>query len=428
MSATTALGIGVALSIVVAALLSLAETSLTKVSRIKVLHMVEEGRRGAVRLEHLLQDPPRFLNVILLLVLVVQLGGASLATLFVDKIVKDASWGWLVSTFGMTLLVFVLAEAAPKTFAIQHAETVALRLAPVVAAILRVPGVTGFTRLLVGVANVVTPGKGLKTGPFVTEGEIRAMAEVAAEEAEIEEDEKEMIHSIFEFGDTVVREVKVPRPDMVGVTVDEKLDDVLTHMLEHGFSRMPVFAADDHNEVVGLIYAKDVMRTLHRRRNGTPKPTLRQLCRKPMFVPESKKVAELLKEMQAKTMHMAIVVDEYGDIDGLVTMEDLLEEIVGEIADEYDREEPSVQPVDDHSFLVTGRFPIDELSELLDTDLPDEEWDTVGGLLAGLLGQVPQRGQEVDFQGVRFRADRVQGHRIAKVRVTKLPEATAQDA
>jgi CBS domain containing-hemolysin-like protein len=415
------LSLGIGISILITAFLAMSETALTRVSRIKVLQMVEEDAKGAQRLNRLVEDPSRFLNVILLLLLVLQIGGATLAALLAEQI--DLPYGALISTVVMTLLVFVLAEAAPKTYAIQNAERVALRVAPVIARIVAVPGIQALTRALVSVSNIVTPGKGLKKGPFVTEAEIRTMAEVAAEEAVIEEDEKEMIHSIFEFGDTVVREVMVPRPDMVGVGLNVSLDDVLTLMLEHGFSRMPVWEDDDRNKILGLVYAKDVVRALHKKgRNGRSKPKLKDLLRKATFVPDSKRVSELLREMQAKKTHMVIVVDEYGDVDGLVTMEDLLEEIVGEIADEYDRDEPQVQPIDDHTYLVTGRFPIDELNDLLDVELPDEEWDTVGGLMAGLLGQVPTRGQEVSFQGLRFRADRVQGHRIAKVLITKMAD------
>jgi CBS domain containing-hemolysin-like protein len=192
---------------------------------------------------------------------------------------------------------------------------------------------------------------------------------------------------------------------------------------------MPVWEDDNVNKIEGLVYAKDVMRRLHKSRggrNGRREPKkLKDLLRKAMFVPESKKVSELLREMQAKKTHMAIVVDEYGDTDGLVTLEDLLEEIVGEIEDEYDRDEPQVKPIDDNTLLVNGRLPIDELSELLNVELPDAEWDTVGGLMAGLLGAVPQRGQEVTFEGLTFRAERVQGHRIAKVLIRKNPDAAA---
>jgi len=423
--------LGIVALIGVAAFLAMSETALTRVSRIKVLQLVDEGRKGAERLAKLLDDPPRFLNVILFLLLVVQLAGASLATLLANHITHN--YGWIISTFGMTFLIFVFAEAAPKTYAIQHPERVALRVSPLVAALTRVPGLQSLIRALVVIANIVTPGEGIKRGPFVTEAEIRTMAEVAAEEDSIEEEEKEMIHSIFEFGDTVVREVMVPRPDIVGVSVDTALGDVLELMLEKGFSRMPVWDNDDMNKMLGLVYAKDVMRRLHKgrtARNGRTRDSkkLKDLLRKAMFVPESKKVADLLREMQAKRTHMAIVVDEYGDTDGLVTLEDLLEEIVGEIEDEYDRDEPQVKPIDENTLIVNGRLPIDELSELLEIDLPDEEWDTVGGLVAGLLGQVPKRGQEVSFQGLTLRAERVQGRRIAQVLIRKGADTSGDGA
>jgi CBS domain containing-hemolysin-like protein len=421
--------VGIVLLLIVAAFFAASETALTRVARFQVVQMVDEGKKGAERLQKLLEDPPRFLNVILFLLLVVQLAGASLATLLAQHITR--SYGWIISTFGMTFLIFVFAEAAPKTYAIQHADRVALRVAPVIDRLTSVPGLQTLIRGLVAIANAVTPGEGFKRGPFVTEAEIRSMAEVAAEESVIEEEEKEMIHSIFEFGDTVVREVMVPRPDIVGVDGTTPLDDVLELMLEKGFSRMPVWEDSDVNKIVGLVYAKDVMRVLHRSRsarNGRREAKkLKDILRKAMFVPESKKVSELLREMQAKKLHMAIVVDEYGDTDGLVTLEDLLEEIVGEIEDEYDRDEPQVKPIDDHTFLVNGRLPIDEVSELLDVELPDAEWDTVGGLVAGLLGQVPKRGQEVSFQGLTFRAERVQGRRIAQVLIQKTGNVQSGD-
>jgi CBS domain containing-hemolysin-like protein len=207
---------------------------------------------------------------------------------------------------------------------------------------------------------------------------------------------------------------------MVTVSAETKLRNVLTMMLKRGFSRMPVYEESADN-IVGLVYAKDVMRRLH---NGRirKEPTAGAIARPALFVPESKKIAELLREMQQRKTHMAIVVDEFGDVAGLVTMEDLLEEIVGEIADEYDRGEPLVEPVDDNTMRVNGKLPIDELSELVGIELPDEEWDTVGGLLAGLLGKVPARGDEVSVHGLTFRAEKVQGRRIAKVLVTKGPE------
>lgn len=415
--------VGVGVTLLIAAALALAETSLTHVGRVKALSLVEEDRKGARSVLQLVENPAGFLNVVLLLILIVQVLGASLATLFAERVAGE--FGWILSSLVLTVISFVFAEAAPKTFAIQHSERVALRVAPAIQALIKIPGLQGLTRMLVRLSNVVTPGKGLARGPFVTEEEIRTMAQVAADESSIEQGESEMIHSIFEFGDTVVREVMVPRPDIVGVDADETIDDALTSMLKHGFSRMPVIDPENDNDVVGLVYAKDIFRKLHAKKksngkNGkSAKPTIRELMRRAEYVPDSKKVAELLREMQAKKTHMMIVVDEYGDLAGIVTLEDLLEEIVGEISDEYDRDEPDVRPVDERTLIVNARLQIDELNELLDVELPNVEWDTVGGLLAGLLGKVPSRGEEIAYGGLTFRADRVQGRRIAKVRITK---------
>ena len=410
----------------VAAVLAAAEVAITRSSRVRALTLAEEGRKGAVALLRIVENPARYLNIVLLLLLVCHITATTLATVLAIK--YGENFGEIIATVLMTVVIFVFAEVSPKTFAVQHTDRVALRLAGLIHAIGHAPLLHPLARALIGVANVVMPGKGLKQGPFVTEEELRQMAEVAVEEQQIEEEEKEMIHSIFEFGDTVVREVMVPRPDMVAVEAGTKLKQVLTVMLKNGYSRLPAYDKSMDN-ISGIVYAKDVMRRLHNGRSKRGKElTAEDISRPPLFVPESKKIAELLREMQQKKTHMAIVVDEFGDVAGLVTMEDLLEEIVGEIADEYDRGEPLVEPVDDHTMRVKGSMPIDELEELISVDLPDEEWDTVAGLMAGLLGKVPKRGDEVATRGVTFRAEKVQGRRIAKVLVTKDPSLDVEVA
>jgi CBS domain containing-hemolysin-like protein len=312
-----------------------------------------------------------------------------------------------------------------KTFGILHSDRAALALAPVVWFIGRMLSLP--TRGLIGLANVLLPGKGLKEGPFVTEEEIRSMADVGHQEGAIEEEEKELIHSIFEFGDTVVREVMTPDPDIVALDVNSSLDQVLDTVVRHGFSRIPVYR-ERRDDIVGIVYAKDVLREIHAL--GDRARPLQELMRKPHFVPESKKVADLLRDMQREKFHVAIVVDEYGAVSGLVTLEDLLEEIVGEIVDEYDREEPQVEPAGDGRFRVNARLPVEELNELLDKDLPNEEWDTVGVLMMGILGRLPAQGEHVDFQELRFTVERVQGRRISKVLVELRPqgEPAAQEA
>jgi len=416
--------VGILALLVVAGVLAAAEVGITRMTRVRALTLNEEGRKGSVSLLRIVENPARYLNVVLLIILICHVTATTLATTLAIRHGDTA--GEIIATVVLTIVIFVFAEVSPKTFAVQHTDRVALRLAPLIHALGHAPLLHPLARALIGIANVVMPGKGLKQGPFVTEEDLRQMAEVAVDEQQIEEEEKEMIHSIFEFGDTVVREVMVPRPDMVAVEATAKLKQVLTLMLKHGYSRMPVYDKSIDN-IVGIVYAKDVMRRLHNGRTRK-EPTAGSISRDALFVPESKKIAELLREMQQKKTHMAIVVDEFGDVAGLVTMEDLLEEIVGEIADEYDRGEPLVEPVDDNTMRVKGSMPIDELSELLGVDLPDEEWDTVGGLMAGLLGKVPKRGEEVKLHGIMFRAEKVQGRRIAKVLVTKSPELEAEVA
>jgi magnesium and cobalt exporter, CNNM family len=308
---------------------------------------------------------------------------------------------------------------------VQHTERAALRLAGMIYWLTNFPPLKAFSQLLIGVANVLLPGKGLKKGPYTTEEDIRTMADVAAEEKVIEREERRLIHSIFEFGDTVVREVMVPRPDMVGVEADASVDEALEKAINAGYSRLPAYG-EGPDDILGLVYLKDIIR---RTREGTGSHgTLRELVRPAVFVPEQKKVAELLREMQQDKFHMAIVIDEYGGTAGLVTLEDLLEEIVGEIVDEYDVEAPRVERLPDGGLRVAGGTPIDEVNELLEIELPETDWDTVGGLMFNLLGHVPVEGEAVEFQGFEFRAERVQGRRILTVRITPKESEPAESA
>jgi CBS domain containing-hemolysin-like protein len=315
-----------------------------------------------------------------------------------------------------TLLYFVVVEAMAKTFAVLHSDRVALTLSPVVWFLGRL--LAAPTRVLIGLANVLLPGKGLKQGPFVSEEEIRSMAEVGSEEGSIDEGEKELIHSIFEFGDTIAREVMVPRPDIVAVEDDKSLRDVQALVLSHGYSRIPVFH-ESLDDVKGVVFAKDVLKALHQGKRDMP---LAEIARPAHFVPETKRVAELLKEMQREKFHQALVYDEHGSVTGIVALEDLLEELVGEIADEYDREEPEVLELGDGMYRVSGKASIDDVNELLRAELPDEEWDTVAGLLLDLFGRMPEAGEEVAFRGLHLKADKVQGRRIASVLITRAPD------
>ncbi len=397
-----------------AAFLAMAETSLTRMNRVKALTLVEEGRRGAPAVLRLVEHPEQFLNPVLFLVLVCHLVAATLVGVLAERAFGPA--GVAAATAFEVVVIFVVAEAVPKTFAVQHPERAALRTAPIVWALARFPPVRILSKALIGLANVIVPGKGLKQGPLVSEQELLAMADVAHEEEVIERDERQLIHSIIEFGDTIVREVMVPRPDMVAVEARARVSDVIEVVISAGFSRIPVYE-QGIDDIVGIVFAKDLMRAMW---EGKTEDPVRDLSRTALFVPETKRVAELLPEMQKAKTHMAIVVDEYGGTAGLVTLEDLIEELVGEIVDEYDVEEEPIEPLPDGDVRVNARMPIDEVNELLHTDFPQGDCDTVGGFVFDLLGHVPAEGETVDHNGHRLQAEKVQGRRIGRVRISKL--------
>jgi putative hemolysin len=402
--------------LVVAAFAALAECAILRIGRIRPHHLAKEKKAGADVLVKVVEDPAPFLNALLLVTLLAELLAAALATGLALRWLDTA--GEIIAAVVMTILVFAFAQVVPRTYGVQHTDRAALLVArPVYVLGLALRPLGRLLILTANLALMILPGRGMPKGPFVTDEEIRHMSDGEEEEEEIEEEERELIHSIFEFGDTVVREVMVPRPDMVTLRVKSSRDEALERIVEAGYSRIPLFDGDTDN-IVGVLYAKDLLKKMH---ESEAPVRLVSIARAPTFVPETKKVAELLREMQEQRVHMAIVVDEYGGTAGLVTIEDLLEEIVGEIVDEYDVEEPLVEPIDDDSIRVDAKMPIDEVNELLSVELPHEEWDTVGGLVFGLTGRVPVAGESVRYDSVEFVTERVAGRRVQKVVIRKLP-------
>jgi CBS domain containing-hemolysin-like protein len=404
------------------AVLALSETAFVRASRIRLLNLAEEGDRRAERVLRLVERPEQTLNAVLLVLLACQMVSATLL-----GIVLEPTFGAAGVALGIVIeivVVFTFAEVAPKTFAVQHAERAVMMVSGLLSFLTRFPPLRVLTRGFIGLANVVLPGKGLRRGPFVTEEEILTMADVAAQEAAIETEERELIHSIFDFGDTVVREVMVPRPDMVVVDADVTVDEAIRIAISAGKSRLPAYH-ETTDDIVGLVFLKDLVT---RSGSGEGNESVRHVLRPANFVPESKRIAELLRGMQTEKFHMAIVIDEHGGTAGLVTMEDLLEEIVGEITDEYDAEEPRVERLAGGALRVPGRTPIDEINELLGEELPSGEWDTVGGLVFDALGHVPTEGECARVNGFVFCAERVQGRRIVSVRVTPAPERGSEQA
>jgi len=391
--------------------LALAETSLVRTSKVKARSLEEDGHKGAHRLTRLVEHPEGFLNPVLLLVLICQLVAATLVG------VLAARWfhsiGIVIATVFEVVVVFVVFEAVPKNYAVRHSDRAALFAAPVVYSVTRFPPVRWLSAMLVGLADLLMGGKGSGTSLAVTESELLAMADVARADETIEPAEREFIHSVIEFGDTVVREVMVPRPDMVTVTADRSVTEALERGLAAGFSRLPVLG-EDVDDVVGIAITKDLVRL---ERGGQGALAVGEAVRAAKFVPETKRVATLLAEMQSENVHLALVVDEYGGTAGLVTLEDVLEELVGDIRDEFDREEPEVTEQSDGVVVVSGRMSIDEVDELLDEPLPKGSWDTVGGLAYDLAGGVPSEGQVLETPPFRFTVERVEGRRILRVRI-----------
>jgi CBS domain containing-hemolysin-like protein len=404
----------------ISGVLALSETAFTRMSRVRALALEEEGRSGATRLARMLERPERTLNSLLLVILVCQLVSANLTGVLLEQ-----NFGTIGFVFGIVVEIavfFVFFEVVPKTFAIQHPERASLLVAPILSFLTNFAPLRLVSRALIGLANVVLPGRGLKEGPFVSEEEIRQMADVAAEEEAIERDERKLIHSIFEFGDMVVREAMTPRTDMVSIDADASIEDGISTAIDAGFSRLPAYEESTDN-IIGLVFLKDLVALARASKRNEP---VRTALREAVFVPEQKRVAELLREMQTTQFHMAIVIDEYGGTSGVVTLEDLLEEIVGDIADEYDIEEPSVEHLADGTLRVPGGTSIDDVSDELGVELPDTEWDTVGGLVFNLLGHVPEEGECVRFQGLEFRTERVKGRRIVSVNIRPKPDSAAE--
>jgi CBS domain containing-hemolysin-like protein len=396
-----------------AGLLALAETALSRTSRAKALSLRDEHRRGSGRLVRLVENPQAFLNPILLLVLICQLVTATLVGILAERFF--GVWGVLAATFFEVVVIFVLAEALPKNWAVFNPERSALFVAPIVSALVGFPPVRMLSRGLIGLANLLMRSHGREVGGM-RESELLAMADVAMEEEVIETQERELIHSIIGFGDTIVREVMVPRPDMRTMEADQPVSRALDVAIAAGFSRLPVHEGN-LDDVVGIAFTKDLIRA---EREGHGDRPVRDFARPPHFVPETKRVSRLMREMQERQFHQAVVVDEYGGTAGLVTLEDLIEELVGEIVDEYDVEEPPVVTLDSGEVSVTARLAVDELNELLDTELPEGDWDTVGGLLFNVLGRVPVEGESAEVDGMRLVAERVQGNRIGRVRISPL--------
>ena len=415
----------------VAGALAAVDAALARVSVARVEEeYVREGRRGAVSLSKVLNDRARHTNLILLLRVAAELTATVFAT-----VVATSEWGtnWpvvLLTVAVMVVVSYVLIGVGPRTLGRQHVYPVALAGAGPVLWLGRVFGPLASLLILLG--NALTPGKGLRDGPFSSEVEIRELVNLAESRGVVERGEREMIQSVFDLGDTIAREVMVPRTEVVWIESTKTEPQALALALRSGFSRIPV-VADNVDDVVGMVYLKDLVRRAQDQERARH-TKLDEVMRPPTFVPESKPVDELLREMQAHYQHLAIVIDEYGGTAGLVTIEDILEEIVGEIRDEYDVERVPVEKLDDGSLRLTARLPVEDLGELFGVELPrGDDVETVGGLLAQLLGRVPIAGSSATAYGLELTAESVGGRRnridtVLARRVEEVEDREDEDA
>jgi len=413
---TSLIGIvAVVLIFLATALLAAVETVVSRMNVVRALRLVEEDEEGeeAARPTALLWLTEHRAGALDALLVATVIARVSLATVVTALVLTVTSaWWWVVAAAAGTIaLSLVVTEVVPRTVVLRHLDAAGLVLARPGRLLVRLFSPVSTASVALGRALV--PRRHEVSGPHAGDDELRALNDEVEEDAdELEPEERAMIRSIFELAETLVREVMVPRPDVTSVPEDAPIGEVVRVAVDGGYSRLPVHAPGEIDNIVGVVYAKDLLRRL------ATQPDLARwsdLTRPPTFVPETKRCDELLRELQADAVHLALVIDEYGDVVGLVTIEDVLEEIVGEIVDEHDQEEALVEPLDDGRFRIDARLGVDDLNELLGTELPEEGWDTVGGLVFGTLGRVPRPGERVELDRTIIEVEALQGRRVAKV-------------
>ena len=408
-------------TLILCGIASAAETALTSVSRIKLKNLVEEGDPLAIQIEKLLSEPNTFLSTILVVNSVAVIVASSMATVLALRF--SETWGELLATILISLVVLIFCEITPKTAAVQSP----LRWARALVRPVRAAG--WLLHPFVASLGVITSlfvrmmgGQIKHKGPFVTEEELRLLVTVGEEEGVLEEEETEMIHSIFEFADTTAREVMVPRIDMITLASDVRVTEAVDLALQGGFSRIPVYEAEvGVDEIIGVLYTKDLLKQL---REDHDSVQIRDLVRSAYFVPETKKLDDLLREIRQNRVHMVIVVDEYGSVAGLVTIEDLVEEIVGDIKDEYDREENLYEKISNDEYIFDAKISIYDFNEMMDKHLDDSDYETLGGFVYAQLDKIPVADDTVTFEDLVFTVLATRGRRITKINVKRKHEET----
>jgi CBS domain containing-hemolysin-like protein len=415
--------------VLVAGVFAALDAALQRLSKARVDELRRDGAKRAGALVWVVEERSRHVALLLLLRIACETAATALVALIFDRLFDGLAVGVLTAIAVMTVVSYVLIGVGPRTLGRQHAYSIAMRAAPLIRLLGRVLGPIATLLILIG--NAITPGRGYRDGPFSSEVELRELVDMAEERGVVEAGERNMIHGVFELGDTIAREVMVPRPDVVWIERGKTLRQALALCLRSGFSRLPVIG-DNVDDIIGVVFMKDLVRRSQGASDSRAhEPKVEDLLRPATFVPESKPVDELLREMQASRTHMAVVVDEYGGFAGLVTIEDILEEIVGEIDDEHDTvQRPPVEELPDGSVRITARLPVEDLADLFKVDLPEDDGvETVGGLLARELGVVPIEGSEAVVGGLQLVAESTGGRRnqIDTILVSRVPAPGADD-
>ncbi len=417
--------------IVLSALFALSETAIVSVSRLKVKHLVEQKVKGSKALQKLHENPSRLLGVVLIGNNVVNIGASALVTyMIIEYLAKigfgNASISVGIATGIMSFVILVFGEIIPKTVALRNSNRLALGAAPVIDLLASI-----LQPLIMFLSWVSAPfialfgAKMPRQGPFLSRDEIKLILTVSEKDGELEEEEQAMISSIFEFGSTIAREVVTPKPDMVCIEVNGGLKNAVDLMMESGHSKIPVYEGTQDN-ILGVIYAKELLKMINRFNDESA--TIRDFLRPVLMIPESKKVSELLHQMQAARMHIAITVDEYGITTGLITIEDLMEEIIGEVHDEFEKEEKAFEQLDNDIWIVDAKQRVTDVNKELEINIPEGEYDTLSGFVFSLLGKLPIVGDEVKYEDILLSVERIHKRRITKVKIIKTHKTEREEA
>jgi len=406
--------------VILSGFFSSAETAFTAANRLKLRHMAEEGSKSAKRALRLIENPSKLISALLIGNNIVNIFASSLATLVAIDLYGISATG--IATSILTIVIIIFGEITPKSFATQHAEKVSMMFSKPVGILMTL--LTPFVIIFYSISSWIIRlfgGDISQSHPLVTEEELKTMVDVGSEEGVFEQEEKEMLHNIFDFGDLQVRDIMVQRVDITALDVDATYEEVLEIVKDEQFSRFPVYR-EDIDDIIGILNVKDLLFLTEVEKRGFK---LEDYIREPYFAYEFKRITDLFKELKKTRTHISIILDEYGGTVGIVTIEDLLEEIVGEIDDEYDDDkETDIETIRKNEYMVSGSYRLDELNELIGTDIESEEFDSIGGYLIGILGTFPASGEVIEADGIRFVVDEVDKNRIKKIRMILKPKQT----